>query len=325
MEYYSRLKRNELSSYEKTWRKLKWILLGERSQSKKATYCITPTIWQLLFSRPVTSDSYFMDCSTPGLPVTHHLLKFAQVHVHCISDAIQPSHPLTPSSPSALNLSQHQGLFPWASPNMAIRKRQKHGDNRASLVAQTVKNPPAMWETWVRSLGWEDPLEGDMATHSAILAWRIPMNRGAWRATVHGVVKSHTEWINTWRQQQQISMNFSGWREEGMSRWSTEDFRVVNLSVRCCNGGYRSLSLLSLSLLSLLSLSLSKPIECKTARVNPNVNCGLWLMMMHQCRFLSCSNCTSLMWDVDHGGRLCICECRSYIGNFYFSVNLKLL
>ena len=57
MEYYSRLKRNELSSYEKTWRKLKWILLGERSQSKKATYCITPTIWQLLFSRPVTSDS----------------------------------------------------------------------------------------------------------------------------------------------------------------------------------------------------------------------------------------------------------------------------
>ena len=43
----------------------------------------------------------------------------------------------------------------------------------ASLVAQT-KNPPAMWETWVRSLGWEDPLEEDMATHSSILAWRIP-------------------------------------------------------------------------------------------------------------------------------------------------------
>ena len=51
-----------------------------------------------------------MDSSMPGLPVPHHLLKFAQVHVHCIGDAIQPS-PLTPSSPSALNLSQHQGLF----------------------------------------------------------------------------------------------------------------------------------------------------------------------------------------------------------------------
>ena len=48
-----------------------------------------------------------MDCSMPGLPVPHRLLKFAQVHVHGISDAIQPSHPLMPSSPSALNLSQH--------------------------------------------------------------------------------------------------------------------------------------------------------------------------------------------------------------------------
>ena len=49
-----------------------------------------------------------------------------------------------------------------------------------------VKNPPAMQETWVRSLGQEEPLEEGMATHSSILAWRIPMDRGAWRATVHG-------------------------------------------------------------------------------------------------------------------------------------------
>ena len=44
----------------------------------------------------------------------------------------------------------------------------------ASLVAQRVKNPPAMRETWVRSLGWEDPLEKGTATHSSIPAWRIP-------------------------------------------------------------------------------------------------------------------------------------------------------
>jgi len=44
----------------------------------------------------------------------------------------------------------------------------------ASLLAQTVKNPPAMQETWLRSLGWEDPLEKGMATHSSITAWRIP-------------------------------------------------------------------------------------------------------------------------------------------------------
>ena len=49
----------------------------------------------------------------------------------------------------------------------------------ASLVAQTVKNQPAMQETWVRSLGWEDLLEEGMATHSSTLAWRIPMDRGA--------------------------------------------------------------------------------------------------------------------------------------------------
>ena len=44
----------------------------------------------------------------------------------------------------------------------------------ASLVAQMVKNPPAMWEAWVQSLGWEGPLEDGKATHSSILAWRIP-------------------------------------------------------------------------------------------------------------------------------------------------------
>ena len=49
---------------------------------------------------------------------------------------------------------------------------------RASLVAQMVKNLPAMQETWVQSLGWEDPLEEGMVTHSTILAWRIPRDRG---------------------------------------------------------------------------------------------------------------------------------------------------
>ena len=54
-----------------------------------------------------------MDCSMPGLPAPHYLSKFFQVDVHCIGDAIQPSRPLSPSSPSALNLPQHQGLFQW--------------------------------------------------------------------------------------------------------------------------------------------------------------------------------------------------------------------
>ena len=56
-----------------------------------------------------------MDCSIPGSPVLHHLPEFAQTHVHWIGDAIRPSHPLSPPSPPALNLSQHQGIFQWVS------------------------------------------------------------------------------------------------------------------------------------------------------------------------------------------------------------------
>ena len=67
-------------------------------------------------------------------------------------------------------------------------RNSKHGPG-TSLAAPSVKNPLAMRETWVRSLVWEDPLKEGIATHSSILAWRIPMDRGAWQATVCGVAK----------------------------------------------------------------------------------------------------------------------------------------
>ena len=84
--------------------------------------------------------------------------------------------------------------------------------SRASPVAQMVKNLATMQETQVQPLGWEDPLEKRMATHSSILAWRIPLDRGAYWATVHGVAKSwtrlskytfrdyHTEWSKSDRE-----------------------------------------------------------------------------------------------------------------------------
>ena len=76
--------------------------------------------------------------------------------------------------------------------NLLEKVRQPMQYPGASPVAQTVKNPPAMWETWVRSLGWEDPLEEGIATHSGIPAWRIHVDRGAWWAIAHEVTKSWT-------------------------------------------------------------------------------------------------------------------------------------
>ena len=63
-----------------------------------------------------------MDCSMPGLPVHHQLPEFTQTHVHWVSDAIQPSHPLSSPSPPAFNLSQHQGLFKWDSSSHQVAK-----------------------------------------------------------------------------------------------------------------------------------------------------------------------------------------------------------
>ena len=61
-----------------------------------------------------------MDCSTPGFPVLHYLLEFAQTHAHQVYDVIQPTHPLSPPSPPALNLSQHQGLFQRVSSSYQV-------------------------------------------------------------------------------------------------------------------------------------------------------------------------------------------------------------
>ena len=63
-----------------------------------------------------------MDCSTPGFPVLHHLLEFAQTHVHWVNDTIQPSHPLSPTSPPALNLSHHLGLFEWVGSSHQVAR-----------------------------------------------------------------------------------------------------------------------------------------------------------------------------------------------------------
>ena len=91
-----------------------------------------PAIWDFLFkpfsvqfssvaqSCPTLCDP--MNCSTPGLPVHHKLLEFTQTQVHRVSDAIQPSHPLSSPSPPAPNPSQHQSLFQWVSSSHEVAK-----------------------------------------------------------------------------------------------------------------------------------------------------------------------------------------------------------
>ena len=68
------------------------------------------------------SPRYPMDCHMPGFPVRHHLPEFTQTHVHWVSDAIQPSHPLSAPFPLTFNLSQHQGLFQWVSSSYQVAK-----------------------------------------------------------------------------------------------------------------------------------------------------------------------------------------------------------
>ena len=87
-------------------------------------------------------------CRTPGLPVPHHFLKFAQVHVCCIGDAIQPSHSLIPFSPSVLCLSQHQGLFQWVSCSHQMTKILEHQLQHQFFQWVLRINFPQDWLIW---------------------------------------------------------------------------------------------------------------------------------------------------------------------------------
>ena len=90
-----------------------------------------------------------MDCSTPGFPVLHHLPELAQTHVHRVSDAIQPSHPLSPPSPPALSLSQHQGLFQWVGSSHQVAKVLELQLDSSVLPMNIQGWFPLGWTGWI--------------------------------------------------------------------------------------------------------------------------------------------------------------------------------
>ena len=123
---YSVVKKGSRTQYRESWskdyRKGSAALVtftssphGSDSQNlmrvKRSFPFLRPICYSLAKSCPTLCNP--MDCSMPGFHILHYLPEFAQNHVHWVDDVIQPSHPLSPSFPPALNLSQHQGLFQW--------------------------------------------------------------------------------------------------------------------------------------------------------------------------------------------------------------------
>ena len=127
--------------------------------------------------------------------------------------------------------------------------------SRNSLAAQMVKNLPAMRETWVRSLGWEGPLEEGMATHSSILTWRIPMDKRAWQATVLGVSESDsTEQLSMTHYFQRDSGHF--WKKCCITLHDNY-FAEENISLKCMCYNIASHSAFSYNIWKSKSLSLT--------------------------------------------------------------------
>ena len=90
-----------------------------------------------------------MNLSTPGLPVDHQLLESTQTHIHWVSDAIQPSYPLSSPSPLALNLSQHQSLFQWVNSSHEVAKELGVSASASVLPMNAQDWSPLGWIGWI--------------------------------------------------------------------------------------------------------------------------------------------------------------------------------
>ena len=130
---------------------------------KKTTTFSTSQFSSVTQSCPTLCDS--MDCSTPGLPVCHQLPELSQTHVRWVSDAIQPSHPLSSPSSPAFNVSQHQGLFQWVGSSYQVAKVLKFQLQHQSL--QWILRTDFLRMDWLDLLAVQGTLKSLLQHHSS--------------------------------------------------------------------------------------------------------------------------------------------------------------
>ena len=133
-----------------------------------------------------------VNCSMPGLPVYHHLPEFTQTHVHWVSDAIQPSHPLSSPSPPALNLSQHQGLFKWVSSSHQVAKVWSFSFN----ISPSREHPGliSFRMDWLDLLAVQRTLKSLLQQHisKASIIWRSAFLCSPTLTSIHDCGKNHS-------------------------------------------------------------------------------------------------------------------------------------
>ena len=139
-----------------------------RGQTEKQFRYLSTTFIPRIFFSSVSQSCLilcdFMDCSKPGFPVHHQLPELTQTHVHWVSDAIQPPHPLSSPSPPALNLSQHQGLFKWVTSLHQVSKLLAFQLQHA-LPKNIQDWFPLRWTGWIslKSKGLSRVFSNDLA------------------------------------------------------------------------------------------------------------------------------------------------------------------
>ena len=178
--------------------KVKYVLKEEQKQSKHSTICCC----SVAQSCPTLCNP--MGCSMPGFSLLHCLPEFAQTHVHWVSDAIQPFHPLSPSSP-ALNLSQHQGLFQWVGSLHQVAK----------LLEFQLQHQPVQWIlgliffriVWLDLLAVQETLKS-LLRHQSLKASILWCSVFSMVQLAHPcmttIVMLHKKWSPTWGSWQSV-------------------------------------------------------------------------------------------------------------------------